>query len=55
MEQCYDHDRILTDFGPERVSVHAPDEWMRVSNLAETVAVYAGVIAEWSGLTCLQN
>lgn len=37
----------LPYFDPEGGNVHAPDEWVSVPSLAETVAAYAGVIEEY--------
>jgi len=41
----------LPGFGPEGGNVHAPDEWVSVKSLGETVAVYAGVVEEYLGYT----
>lgn len=44
----------LPGFGPQGGRVHAPDEWVSVPSLAETVAIYAAVIQEFlSGPTAL--
>jgi acetylornithine deacetylase/succinyl-diaminopimelate desuccinylase-like protein len=37
----------LPGFGPEGGNVHAPDEWVSVRSLWETVAVYAGVVEDY--------
>ena len=37
----------LPGFGPRGGSVHAPDEWVSVRSLGETVAVYAAVIEDY--------
>lgn len=36
----------LPGFGPQGGNVHAPDEWVSVRSLVETVAVYAAVIED---------
>lgn len=37
----------LPGFGPTGGSAHAPDEWVAVDSLAETVAIYAGLIGDY--------
>lgn len=37
----------LPGFGPQGGNVHAPDEWVSVRSLGETVAVYAAVIEDY--------
>jgi acetylornithine deacetylase/succinyl-diaminopimelate desuccinylase-like protein len=39
----------LPGFGPSGGNAHAPNEWVTVASLAETVAVFAGVIRDYLG------
>jgi acetylornithine deacetylase/succinyl-diaminopimelate desuccinylase-like protein len=39
----------LCGFGPAGGNAHAPDEWVEVDSLAQTVAIYAGLIARLLG------
>jgi succinyl-diaminopimelate desuccinylase len=39
----------LPGFGAEGGNPHAPDEWVSIDSLAETVAMYAGVIRDYLG------
>lgn len=41
----------LPGFGPEGGNAHAPDEWVSLASLPETVAIYAGVIRDYLGET----
>jgi acetylornithine deacetylase/succinyl-diaminopimelate desuccinylase-like protein len=36
----------LCGFGPAGGNAHAPDEWVEIESLAQTVAMYAGIIAD---------
>jgi acetylornithine deacetylase/succinyl-diaminopimelate desuccinylase-like protein len=37
----------LPGFGPTGGNAHAPDEWVAVDSLADTVAIYAGTIRDY--------
>jgi acetylornithine deacetylase/succinyl-diaminopimelate desuccinylase-like protein len=39
----------LCGFGPMGGNAHAPDEWVEVASLAQTVAIYAATIVEYLG------
>ena len=37
----------LCGFGPRGGNAHAPDEWVELASLAQTVAMYAGIICDY--------
>jgi acetylornithine deacetylase/succinyl-diaminopimelate desuccinylase-like protein len=39
----------LCGFGPRGGNAHAPDEWVSVESIPETIAMFAGTILEFFG------
>jgi acetylornithine deacetylase/succinyl-diaminopimelate desuccinylase-like protein len=37
----------LCGFGPHGDGAHAPDEWIELESLPQTIAMYAGIIRDY--------